>query len=63
MFWKSVSYNVVGDVVHIDGSMNQSQYLKTLNDFTFLSGESLIGEVFIRPTDLNIIENVGSLIK
>lgn len=51
MFWGSMSYNGVGDLVPVDGSMNQHQYLRILNECAFPSGDRLIGEAFILQQD------------
>jgi len=51
MFWGSVSYIGVGDLVHIDGSMNQIRYLETLNNYALPSGDRLIGKEFIFQQD------------
>lgn len=51
MFWGSISFKGVGDLIPIVGTMNQNQYLKILNEHAFPSGDRLIGESFVLQQD------------
>lgn len=51
MFWGCISASGHGDLVPIDGSMNQSKYLDVLNENAFPSGDRLIGNSFIFQQD------------
>lgn len=47
MFWGCVSFTGLGDLVPVDGTMNNDKYLEVLNNHAFHSGDKLIGEFFI----------------
>lgn len=51
MFWGCVCFNGLGDLVPIDGTMNQSKYIHVLNDHAFPSANRLIGQSFILQQD------------
>jgi len=47
MFWGCVAFTVLGDLVPVDGNMNQIKYLDVLNN----NDDELIGESFILQQD------------
>jgi len=47
MFWGCVAFTGLGDLVPVDGTMNQRKYLDVLNNHALPSGDKLIGESFI----------------
>lgn len=51
MFWGCVCFNGIGDLVPINGTMNQGHYLRILNDHALLAGDRLIGQDFILQQD------------
>lgn len=51
MFWGCVCFNGIGDLVPINGTMNQGHYLSILNDHALLAGDRLIGQDFILQQD------------
>lgn len=51
MFWGCISAYGCGELVPVDGMMNQQKYLSILNDHAFASGDKLIGESFILQQD------------
>lgn len=51
MFWGCMSINGVGDLVQIDGNVNQAVYIELLNNSAFQSGDKLIGQDFILQQD------------
>jgi len=52
MFWGCVAFTGLGDLVPVDGTMNQGKYLDVLNNHAFPSGDKLIGESFIHQQDI-----------
>lgn len=51
MFWGCVCNSGLGNLVPIDGTMNKDKYLNILNNYAFISGDTLIGESFILQQD------------
>ena len=61
IFWGCAKCHRPGDLVSITGSMDQSQYLTTLSDNDYLSGDGFVGESLILLQD-NALCHKGRMI-